>query len=375
MNVSSISNSTENKLYTNENLWNKNGNITKAKFDTSKALKIENANVNEENRAPSEILYIPSEDMDYEKCTGKDGKEFTVTSYCKIKGENLNKDYLDVFASKAQGKDVNYYDYYVNNFIAKIAQNFSDSSSLKEDEKSIKKGIDDLTLEMKRNISKGVSNNIENLNTKFKVNGVNFTLKELVDSSKVMDYACSIINTLGGMDYNDYAEMGIAKGKVSSYAERNLNAEQQKLLNSTMSARIQKVIDSVPEISTVIENLKRVNIKIDMVTNKNSKYYAVKSLERATNKEYAQKIMDTFANVDYSNEKSFDKAIEEYKILIKPTLEEEGIINMGKNDALDYTINYEANNLKTLFDKDYKRVISSSVKLKSLYGHSLDVYR
>ncbi|ADK17032.1 MULTISPECIES: hypothetical protein [Clostridium] len=375
MNVSSISNSTENRLYTNENLWDKNGNITKAKFDTSKALKIENANVNETNRTPSEILYIPSEDIDYEKCTGKDGKEFTVTSYCKIKGETLNKDYLDVFASKAQGKDVSYYDYYVNNFVAKIAQNFSDSSSLKEDEKSIKKGITDLIGEMKRNISKGISNNIENLNTKFKVNGVDFTLKELVDSSKVMDYACSIVNTLGGMDYSDYAEMGIAKGKVSSYAEKNLNVEQQKLLNSTMSARIQKVIDSEPEISTVIEDLKRVNIKIDMVTDKNSKYYAVKSLERATNKEYAQKIMDTFANVDYSNAKSFDKAIEEYKVLIKPVLEEAGIKNMGKNDALDYTIDYEANNLKTLFDKDYKRVISSSVKLKTLYGHSLDVYR
>ncbi|QXE19027.1 hypothetical protein [Clostridium sp. 001] len=375
MNVNSISNSAENRLYTNENLWDKNGDITKAKFDTSKALKIENANVNETNRAPSEILYIPSEDIDYEKCTGKDGKEFTVTSYCKIEGETLNKDYLDVFASKAQGKDVNYYDYYVNNFVAKIAQNFSDSSSLKEDETSIKKGITDLVGEMKRNISKGVSNNIENLNTKFKVNGVDFTLKELVDSSKVMDYACSIVNTLGGMDYSDYAEMGIAKGKVSSYAEKNLNVEQQKLLNSTMSARIQKVIDSEPEISTVIEDLKRVNIKIDMVTDKNSKYYAVKSLERATNKEYAQKIMNTFANVDYSNTKSFDKAIEEYKVLIKPVFEEAGVINMGKNDALDYGINYEANTLKTLFNKDYKRVISSSVKLKSLHGHSLDVYR
>ena len=73
---------------------------------------------------------------------------------------------------------------------------------------------------MKKKTSEGISNNIENLNTKFKVNGVDFTLKELVDSSKVMDYAGSIVNTLGGMDYNDYAEMGVAKGKVSSYAEK-----------------------------------------------------------------------------------------------------------------------------------------------------------
>ncbi|EET85074.1 conserved hypothetical protein, partial [Clostridium carboxidivorans P7] len=64
-----------------------------------------------------------------------------------------------------------------------------------------------------------------------------------------------------------------------------------------------------------------------------------------------------------------------YKILIKPVFEEAGVINMGKNDALDYGINYEANTLKTLFDKDYKKVISSSVKLKSVHGHSLDVYR
>ena len=147
-----------------------------------------------------------------------------------------------------------------------------------------------------------------------------------------------------------------------------------------MSARIQKVIDSLPDISTEIENIKRENLKpgsfkIDIVIDKNSKYYAMKSLERATNKEYAQKIMDTFANVDYSNPESFNKAIEQYKILIKPTLEEEGVINMGKNDALDYAINFQANRLKTLFDKNYKRVISSSVQLKRVHGHSLDVYR
>lgn len=374
MSIGSVTNSREIKLYTGEGLWN-NAAIKKIKFNAGQALENKNADLKEGEKAAAEITFIPLKDMDYEKCIGKDGKEFAVTSYCKVKGETLNKDYLDVFCSKAQGKDVNCYDYYVNNFVAKITQNFSDSSSLKNDEKSIEKGIDDLVGEMKKNISKGIPNNIENLNTKFKVNGVDFTLKELVDSSKVMDYACSIVNTLGGMDYNHYAEMGIAKGKVSSYAEKNLNTEQQKLLDSTMSARIQKVIDSVPEISTIIENLKRLNIKIDMVTDKNSKYYAVKSLERATNKEYAQKIMDTFANVDYSDVNSFDKAIEEYKTLIKPTLEEEGIINMGENDALDFTINYETNNLKTLFDKNYKRVISSSAKVKSVYGHSLDVYR
>ncbi|GAA0077427.1 hypothetical protein UT300005_18050 [Clostridium sp. CTA-5] len=375
MNIGSATNSTEMKLYTGQGLWNKDPDIKEMKFDTSQALENKNYNLKEEDRAAAEITFIPSEDMDYEKCIGKDGKEFAVTSYCKVKGETLNKDYLDVFTSKAHGKEVKCYDYYVKNFVAKISQNFSDSNSLKDDENSIEKGIDDLVNEMKENISEGISNNIENLNTKFNVNGVDFTLKELVDSSKVMDYAGSIVNTLSGMDYIHYAEMGVAKGKVSSYTEKNLNTDQQKLLNSTMSARIQKVIDSVPEISTVIENLKRVNIKIDMVTDKNSKYYAVKSVERATNKEYAQKVMDTFANVDYSNPESFDKAIEEYKIIIKPTLEEEGIINMGKNHALDDTINYEANKLKTLFDKNYKRVISSSVQLKSVYGYSLDVYR
>lgn len=374
MSIGSVTNSREMKLYTGEGLWN-SADIKKAKFDTSQALENKNANLKEGEKAAAEITFIPSEDMDYEKCIGKDGKEFAVTSYCKVKGETLNKDYLDVFCSKAQGKNVNCYDYYVQNFVAKIAQNFSDSGSLKDDEKSIEKGIDDLVGELKNNISKGIPNNIENLNTKFKVNGVDFTLKELVNSSKVMDYACSIVSTLSGMDYIDYAEMGIAKGKVSSYGERNLNPEQQKLLNSTMSTRIQKIIDSVPEISTVIENLKRSNITIDMVTDKNSKYYAVKSLVYATNKEYAQKIMDTFANVDYSNEKSFDKAIEKYKVLIRPTLEEEGIKNMGKNDALDFAVNYDANRLKPLFDKNYKRVILSGVKLKTVYGHSLDVYR
>lgn len=59
---------------------------------------------------------------------------------------------------------------------------------------------------MEKNISKGIFNNIENLNTNFNVNGVDFTFKELMDSSKVINYANSILmNTGSGLDYVNYA--------------------------------------------------------------------------------------------------------------------------------------------------------------------------
>lgn len=344
-------------------------NLTRIKFDTSQALRIKNNDINKEDKAPSEITFIPGENIDHEKCIGKDGNEFEVISYCKIKEETLNKDYLDVFSAKAQGKDVNCYDYYVENFISKIAKNFSDSGSLKNDIESLKKGINNLVGEMKKNISRGISNDIESLNTKFNVNEVDFTFKELMDSSKVMDCASSIlVNTGSGLDYEGYAEMGIAKGKVNTYAEKNLNIDQQKLLNSTMAARIQKIIDSVPR--KIDENYKK-NIVID----ENNKFYAIKNVQDATNEEYAQKIMDTFSNVDYSNTESFEKAIEAYKNLIKPVLKSAGVENIGRNQALTDTINYMSNQLKPLFDQNYRRVSIPAGEVRRVFGNLIDVYR
>lgn len=350
---------------------NSTTNLTKIKFDTSQALVNKNDKI-KEKCVPDEITIIPWEDIDYEKCIGKDGNEFEVVSYYKIKEEVLNKDYLDVFSSKAQGEDVKCYDYYVKNFIAEITKNLSDSSSLNDDVQSLEKGISDLVKELKKNTLEGVSNNIENLKTEFSVNGVNFTLKELMDSSKVMEYAkFTIPNIKSGLDYDNYAEMGIAKGKVNTYAEKNLNTDQQRLLNSTMSARIQKIINSVPE--RIDENYKK-SIVVDV----DNKFYGIKYVKTATNIEYAKNIMNVFENVDYSSKESFEKATQVYRDLIKPVLESAGVKNMGRNQALTDTINYEVNRLKSLFDENCKSVILSIDRVKKVLGNSkkiIDVWR
>ncbi|MBW6411591.1 hypothetical protein [Clostridium weizhouense] len=351
---------------------NSTTNLMQIKFDTSQALYIENNNIKEENVKPHRIIFIPGEDIDNEKCVGKDGKSFDVVSYYKVDGENLDKDYIDVFSYKAQEKDVKCYDYYVNNFVAKITKNFSDSTSLKNDKESLKKGIENLITEMKENTSKGISNDIENLNTKFNVNGVDFTFKELMNSSKVMEYSNSILVNVGsGLDYENYAEMGIAKGKISTYAEKNLNVYQQKLLNDTMSARIENIINSVPE--KVDETFKK-----SIVIDNNNEFYSMKNIQGATNIEYARKIMNTFANVDYSNTESFEKAINEYRTLIKPVLESAGIKNIGRNQSLTDTTNYNIKRFKSLFDESYKRVFLSAAEVRKKFGNSknvIDIYR
>lgn len=342
-------------------------NLSEMKFDISEALCIKNANINEANKAPSEITFIPWEDINYEKCIGKDGENFQVVSYYKVKGEMLNKDFIDVFSSKAEGKDVKCYDYYVNNFVAEITKNFSDSGSLKDDVKSLKKGIDNLVSEMGKNISKGVSNNIENINTKFNVNGVDFTLRELMGSSKVMNYSNSILrNTGSGLDYVNYAEMGIAKGKVKTYGERNLNENQQKLLNDTMSARIEKIISSAPERADA-------NYIKSKAVDENNKFYSLKNVMAATNVEYGKKIMDTFTNVDYSNNNSFERATEEYRKFIKPVLESVGIKNTPRNQSLTDVTNYEIKQLKSLFDESYKRVFLSAEEVRKKFGNSKNI--
>lgn len=83
---------------------NSTTNLNKIKFDTSQALCIKDTDIKEKNIKPHEILFIPGEDINNEKCIGKDGKNFEVVSYYKVDGENLDKDFEDVFYSKLKGK-------------------------------------------------------------------------------------------------------------------------------------------------------------------------------------------------------------------------------------------------------------------------------
>jgi hypothetical protein len=185
-----------------------------------------------------------------------------------------------------------------------------------------------------------------------------------MDSSKVMDYANSMLPTIkSGLDYEDYAKMGIVKGKVNTYSEKNLKSDQQKLIDSTISVRIQKIIDASLE---GIDEL----YKKGIATDKNNKFYAIKNAECATNKEYGEKIMYNFAKVDYSKGKDFEKATEKYKALIKPVLEAEGVINMGRNEALTDTTNYQIGKFQSLFDESYESIISSVSEVKKRFGNS-----
>lgn len=341
-------------------------NLAKVKFDTSNALGIKNAKT-EGNCRPHEVTTIPWDDMFDQKCIGKDGKEFEVVSYYKIKEEVLNKDYVDVFSSKSQGKDVKCYDYYVKNFIAEATKNFSDCSSLKDDTKSLKKGIDNLILEMKNNTSKGISNNMENLKTKFNVNGVDFTLKELMDSSKIMDYARSVMPTIrSGLSYEDYAELGIVKGKINTYGEKNLNKDQQKLLNLNISARVEKIIASVPE---------RIDEKFikNIVKDLDNKFYGIKNVQAATNIEYARKIMNTFENVDYSNIESYERATKSYGKLITPVLKAAGIVVMDIRNDLAETVEYEVSKLKPLADVSYENIIKTADEVRRNCGNPRNI--
>ncbi|GAA0742078.1 hypothetical protein [Clostridium oceanicum] len=341
-------------------------NLAKVKFDTSNALGIKNAKT-KEKPYPYEITIIPWDDMFDQKCIGKDGKEFKVVSYYKIKGEVLNKDYVDVFSSKSQGKDVKCYDYYVENFIVQATRNFSDCSSLKDDRKSLKKGIDNLILEMKNNTSKGISNNMENLKTKFNVNGVDFTLKKLMDSSKIMDYARSVMPVIrSGLSYEDYAELGIVKGKINTYGEKNLNKDQQKLLNLNISARVEKIIASVPQ---------RIDEKFikNIVKDLDNKFYGIKNVQVATNIEYARKIMNTFENVDYSNIKSYEKATKSYGKLITPVLKAAGIVIMSIRDDLAETVEYQISSLKPLADVSYENIIKTADEVRRNCGNPRNI--
>ena len=284
-----------------------------------------------------------------------DGKLFSSHHYESVNGSTLDKSFEDVLLDKSRNKEPEYYDYYVENFLTDITMNFSTASTIVNDKSSLKSNINDLIKEIKETTSKGASVNFDNLKTKFTVNGVDFTFKELSDASRVFSNAKSILKNPGStLDYRDYAEMGLVKSKVSSYVQKNLNKEQGDLLKSSMSTKIANVIKGQNE---ALYNLQGIKIYV----NSNNKYYKFQNVAVATNVDYANKIMDVFANIDTNDQNALKSACNQYKSIMTPVYTEYGIYNTANNSALTEILNDDKDTLMNMADENFKiRTLSIS---------------
>lgn len=88
--------------------------------------------------------------------------------------------------------------------------------------------------------------------------------------------------------------------------------------------------------------------------------------------------MNKFESIDYSDKNAFDRALDEYKFIIKPVLKEYGIEDTLVSKALTESINYRIKSLKSLNEGRYKDTILSISKVRKIFGNSknnIDVCR
>lgn len=208
------------------------------------------------------------------------------------------------------------------------------------------------------------------------IGGVTFSKEELEQCRMVMKAAADSIGCGVGkntnIDYKNYAQMSIAESSVKAYASEHLSEEQAAVVNKAMQEYNQALIDLEKQTMSdgnyvkshyegqsdyygtarlltdgEIEALNKVKEELSRIT---GRYYepSVKGVTAvvvsATNEELKKEITDLFTDLDVTDEKSVNAAMEKYKELMRPAY-----IAYGMNDthgSLTKILNQDAANFK-----------------------------
>lgn len=82
-------------------------------------------------------------------------------------------------------------------------------------------------------------------NITYNVDGVTFSNEEMKSCKEVVKNALSVLPIKGSdLDYEDYAMMGIAQNMVDAYGKENLTKEQAEVLNQSVEAYINELIQA-----------------------------------------------------------------------------------------------------------------------------------
>ena len=292
---------------------------------------------------PDEEFALEKQGMKWSSQTVWDsnGQPFSVNKwYDPDTGETFDSDYFSVLENIARGEKeedhlINYA--YIDNLTSDITKYFSTADSRVSDKAYLKERINAVIEEIRQNIAAGKENPTENLQTKFTLNGADWTLSDLLGAVDVLEKACSaqstsiydnftIDNTVR-MNYKDYAKLGMAVGYVSQYAAENLNKEQADSLNSIMQGKVNAAIArnnkymEEHQAETDAE-WKKIQSNSDFYLykdqwDKRREYYSFgRDTIIDTNKQLRDKIMEIFSSVGTS--RTISSALNEYLELMKP---------------------------------------------------------
>ncbi len=211
----------------------------------------------------------------------------------------------------------------------------------------------------------------------YQIEGVLFSKKEFEQCRSVMQTAADGIQTSGTLDYINYAEMSIAEKAVQSFAQKNLNEEQARVLmkaiqdyNTAMISREKSILSDraygfsaegnisryygirksycdteIKAINDLIDEMNRVskgskaNVGMDFVS----------TVDSATNQSLIKEISDLFSDTDLSDTAAVADAMERYKSFMTPVYLAKGLNE--EHGALTRVLNRDAENLSQLIDR------------------------
>lgn len=292
---------------------------------------------------PDEEFALEKQGMKWSSQTVWDsnGQPFSINKwYDPDTGETFDSDYFSVLENIARGEKeedhlINYA--YIDNLTSDITKYFSTADSRVSDKAYIKERLNAVIEEIRQNIAAGKENPTENLQTKFTLNGADWTLSDLLGAVDVLEKACSaqstsvsdnftIDNTVR-MNYKDYAKLGMAVGYVSQYAAENLNKEQADSLNSIMQGRVNAAIARNNQYMKLHQEetdaeWEKIQSNSDFYLykdqwDKRREYYSFgRDTIIATNTQLRDKIMEIFSSVGAG--RTISSALNEYLELMRP---------------------------------------------------------
>lgn len=201
----------------------------------------------------------------------------------------------------------------------------------------------------------------------YMVNGALFSKEELEQCRIVMKSAADSIECNVDLNYEDYAQMGIAVSCVKNYADMHLNKEQAEAVNRAMSEYNEALINRQEEMLSganyvdseyeglsdyygkvrILDNgeidaLNKLKEEMSKITGHHyepTRTGATAVVGSATNEKLINEIYDLFSNVDVTDEEMLEIAMKKYEALVKPAY-------------LAYGINDDYGSLSRILDRD-----------------------
>ena len=218
-------------------------------------------------------------------------------------------------------------------------------------------------------------------NITYDIDGVTFTNAEMKACKEVVRNAISALPAKGSdLDYKDYASMGIATNMVSSYAKENLTDEQAAVINKSMEEYINSLTQAEKErqnsqgyftdeqegvgntgnlntyyntrmklsdqaadsLKSQMANLPEQTRKT-LLANLEGATQRGSVVQSASNKELASTIKTLFENVDLKDEKARNAAMKQYRELMTPAYQANGLRNTANSNSLTEVLDQDVN--------------------------------